>query len=360
MSIWVAIIIAAVVGFGISALLGLVVIPWLHKLKYGQTILDIGPAWHKSKQGTPTMGGIIFIAGTVISVVLTALIYHLSGGNLKESGDLLGSDTVLIWAGVFLALGQAVVGFADDYIKVVKKRNLGLTAIQKTLGQIIVGFGYLLSLYLSHNTWTYIPFVGKWDMAESFYGIFFWIIGIIIVYGFSNAVNLTDGIDGLCGSVTMVTAVSLLVMAMLERFAGMSIYAAALAGACAGYLIWNHYPAKVFMGDTGSLFLGGAVIALAFGIHCPFILFIIGLVYICETGSVMIQVSYYKLTKKPDENGNLVGKRIFKMTPIHHHFEMSGWKENKIVAVFSTVAVIAGAAGVLLMYFGCYNFFAAA
>lgn len=357
MNIWIAVIISMVLGFGISALSGFVIIPWLRKLKYGQTILDIGPVWHKSKQGTPTMGGLLFIIGTLLSLIITAVIYFLCGGNLKEPSDILGSDTVLLWAGVLLAVGEGVVGFTDDYIKVVKKRNLGLTAIQKTLGQIIVGFGYLLALYLSKNTWTYIPFFGKWDMAEPFYGILFWVIGIIIVYGFTNAVNLTDGIDGLCGSVTMVVAVALLVMAMLEKFAGMSIYAAALAGACAGYIIWNHYPAKVFMGDTGSLFLGGAVIGLAFGIHCPFILFIVGIVYICETGSVMLQVTYYKLTKKPDENGKMVGKRIFKMTPIHHHFEMSGWKENKIVSVFSVVALIFCVLAVVLMYCGCFEFF---
>ena len=190
-------------------------------------------------------------------------------------------------------------------------------------------------------------------------GLVFWLGGIFLIYGFSNAVNLTDGIDGLCGSVTTVVSVGLLVISILHKFAGVSIFAAAIAGACAGYLIWNHYPAKVFMGDTGSLFLGGAVMALAFALHIPYIILIMGIVYVCETGSVMLQVSYYKLTKKiykdKDENGNIVGRRIFKMTPIHHHVELSGWKENKIVTVFSIVSVIASAIGIAIVYFGIFS-----
>ena len=365
MSNWLAIAIALALAFAISAVSGKWIIPWLHKLKYGQTILDIGPSWHKKKQGTPTMGGIMFIIGSLVSFVVTVVIFSLAKGELGDGINQYGTNSkVLVYAGVFLALGQGVVGFADDYISVVKKRNEGLTPIQKTWGQVIIGFGYLLSLYLSKNTWFYLPFASGEHMVVElgnsiWGGLVFWLGGIFLIYGFSNAVNLTDGIDGLCGSVTTVVSVGLLVISILHKFAGVSIFAAAIAGACAGYLIWNHYPAKVFMGDTGSLFLGGAVMALAFALHIPYIILIMGIVYVCETGSVMLQVSYYKLTKKiykdKDENGNIVGRRIFKMTPIHHHFELSGWKENKIVTVFSIVSVIASAIGIAIVYFGIFS-----
>ena len=364
MSNWVAIAIALALAFVISAVSGKWIIPWLHKLKYGQTILDIGPSWHKKKQGTPTMGGIMFIIASVLSIIITILIFTLTKGDMSDGINNYGTNSkVLVYAGVILALGQGIVGFADDYISVVKKKNEGLTPKQKTLGLVLIDFGYLLALYLSKNTWFYLPFSSKHMVVELggsvWGGIVFWLGGIFLIYRFANAVNLTDGIDGLCGSVTTVVAVAMLIISVLHKFAGVSIFAAAIAGACAGYLIWNHYPAKVFMGDTGSLFLGGAVIALAFALHIPYILLIIGIVYVCETGSVMLQVSYYKLTKKiykdKDENGNLVGRRIFKMTPIHHHFELSGWKENKIVTVFSLVSVIAAVIGIAIVYFGIFS-----
>lgn len=364
MNEWIAIAMALVIGFAISAVSGYWIIPFLHKLKYGQTILDIGPSWHKKKQGTPTMGGIMFIIASVLSIIITIIVFSLAKGEIGDGRNGFNTNSkVLIWAGLFLAVGQAVVGFADDYISVVKKRNEGLNPKQKTLGQIVVGVGYLLALYLSKNTWFYLPFSSKHMVVELgnsvIGGIVFWLGGIFLIYGFSNAVNLTDGIDGLCGSVTTVVSVGLLVIALMHKFAGASIFASAIAGACAGYLIWNHHPAKVFMGDTGSLFLGGAVMALAFALHCPYIILIMGIVYVCETGSVMMQVSYYKLTKKiykdKDENGKIVGRRIFKMTPIHHHFELSGWKENKIVGVFSLVSVIGSVIGILIMYFGVFS-----
>lgn len=365
MSNWVAIAIALAVAFVISALSGKWIIPWLHKLKYGQTILDIGPSWHKKKQGTPTMGGIMFIIASIVSIIITIVIFSFAKGDISDGINNYGTNSkVLVYAGVFLALGQGLVGFADDYISVVKKKNEGLTPMQKTLGLVIIGFGYLLALYLSKNTWFYLPFASGEHMVVELSGsigggLLFWLGGIFLVYGFANAVNLTDGIDGLCGSVTTAVSVGMLIISVLHKFAGVSIFAAAIAGACAGYLIWNHYPAKVFMGDTGSLFLGGAVVALAFALHIPYIILIMGIVYVCETGSVMLQVSYYKLTKKiykdKDENGNIVGRRIFKMTPIHHHFELSGWKENKIVTVFTLVTCIASAIAIAIVYFGIFS-----
>ena len=337
---WVMIGLAAALSFAVTALLGFAVIPWLHKLKFGQTILDIGPSWHKNKQGTPTMGGILFIAGTLAAVVVALVTDKLFGG------DILVGDYVVplemrskIIAGLLMALSFGVIGFADDYIKVVKKRNKGLSILQKTVAQVLVIGAYLCSLYLSMNRHPYmfIPFVGNVEM-----GFFFWIFGACVLYAAINAVNFTDGIDGLCGSVTLTAAVAFVVIAAMHRLFGVSLVAAALAGGCAGFLVWNHYPAKVFMGDTGSMFLGGMVVALSYAVGCPLILLPVGIIYVIEGASDVIQIGYFKLTH---------GKRIFKMAPIHHHFEMSGWSEKKIVAVFTTVNLIGCAVGILLMYF---------
>ena len=335
-------ILALVIAFGVTASLGFVLIPWLHKLKFGQTILEIGPTWHKKKQGTPTMGGILFAAGILAAFVVALITDKLTGG------DILAGDSPVpveirskIIAGVLMALGFGVIGFADDYIKVVKKRNLGLTVIQKTVAQILVMVAYLLSLFMSMNgkPYMFVPFVPH--SIEM--GVFFWFFGACVIYATINAVNFTDGIDGLCSSVTLTAAVSFFVIAVLKEKFGVSLLAACLAGGCAGFLVWNHYPAKVFMGDTGSMFLGGLVVALAYALDCPVILLPVGIIYVIEGMSDVIQIGYFKLTH---------GKRIFKMAPIHHHFEMSGWSEKKIVAVFTIVNLIGGAVGVLLMYFG--------
>ena len=317
-------------------------IPWLRKLKFGQTILDIGPAWHKSKQGTPVMGGIMFIVSTILSVAVTLVTDHLMGGNLFASEHVI-PDTlkVKLVAGVILAIGLGLVGFADDYIKVVKKRNLGLTEIQKTIPQVILIVGYLVALYMNGLTYMNIPFVGAVDLKW-----FFWIFGICVIYGAVNAVNFTDGVDGLCASVTSVSAIAFCIAALMTKFFGISILAAGLAGGCLGYLIWNYYPSKVMMGDTGSMFLGGMVVALAYAIDCPIILVLFGIIYVIEALSDVIQIGYFKITH---------GKRIFKMAPIHHHFEMCGWKERKIVTVFSLVNMLGCAIGLALYWYGIIN-----
>ena len=332
--------VAAVISFGISFALGYVVIPFLHKLKFGQTILDIGPKWHKNKQGTPTMGGILFIVGTVVAFGVAVLIDKLLGGNIVGTNEILSkSMNIKVWGGLLMALGFAFIGFLDDYIKVVKKRNMGLTILQKTVLQIILMLGYLFTLYMNDPTGSmFIPFVG---MVET--KIFFWAIGIAAIYCTTNAVNFTDGIDGLCGSVTLTAAISFIVVGALRSCLGVSLLAAALAGGLAGYLIWNWHPAKVMMGDLGSMFLGGMVVAMAYAIDCPLIILLIGIIYVAEFGSDIIQISYFKLTH---------GKRIFKMAPIHHHFEMCGWKEVKIVKIFSLVNLLGGIAAILLVYFG--------
>ncbi len=339
MNIYVALGATAILSFLIAFLLGFVLIPWLRKLKFGQTILDIGPAWHKSKQGTPVMGGIMFIISTVVSVACILLIDYSMGGNLFASEHIM-PDTlkVKLVAGVILSLGLGVVGFADDYIKVVKKRNLGLTEIQKTIPQVVIIIGYLVALYMNGLTYMKIPFVGTVDLKW-----FFWIFGVAVIYGAVNAVNFTDGVDGLCASVTSVAAISFCIAALMTKFFGISILAAALTGGCLGYLIWNYYPSKVMMGDTGSMFLGGMVVALAYAIDCPIILVFFGIIYVIEALSDVIQIGYFKITH---------GKRIFKMAPIHHHFEMCGWKERKIVTIFSLVNMIGCAVGLALYYYG--------
>lgn len=342
----VSVIISIIVAFALTAGLGFVIIPWLRKLKFGQTILDIGPSWHKSKQGTPNMGGLMFIIGIIAAFIVGALTPHFSGGNLESdyAVALNGRDIVLLIAGLCLALGCGIVGFTDDFIKIKLKRNEGLSAKQKTLGQLIMTVGYTLTLWLSHNTVWKLPFIGTINFEKNiFTGVIFWLVSIFIIYGCVNSVNLTDGIDGLCSSVTATAAITFIIAAVILKFTGLAILAGALLGGVLGFLCWNWNPAKTFMGDTGSLFLGGMVAALGFAIKCPILLLPIGIVYVCETMSDIIQIGYFKMTH---------GKRIFKMAPIHHHFEMCGWKEKKICVVFALVNAAGCAIALLLMYFG--------
>lgn len=349
MSITAAAAIAAVIGFAVTAALGFVIIPWLHKLKFGQTILDIGPKWHKKKQGTPNMGGLMFIIGIFCAFALSAVIFTSLGGNLETdySAIITGREKTLLIAGLLLALGCGIVGFADDFTKIKLKRNEGLSPKQKTFGQLIMVIGYVTTLWISKNTVWYFPFIGTVDFSKNFFtGLIFWALSVVIVYGCVNSVNLTDGIDGLCSSVTATVAVTFLVIAFSDKFAGSGLLAASLLGAMCGFLCWNWNPAKVFMGDTGSLFLGGLVASLGFTIKCPFLLLPIGIIYVCETMSDIIQIGYFKITH---------GKRVFKMAPIHHHFEMCGWKEKKICVVFSVVNIIGCVIAVLCYIFGNTN-----
>ncbi len=323
-----AAIAAAIVGFGVTALLGYIVIPYLRKLKFGQTILDIGPKWHKEKQGTPTMGGVMIAAGVVAAILVALSVSALSkGAFIAELYDPY-RITVMV-AGVLMALLMGFVGFLDDYIKVVKKRNLGLTARQKTFMQLLVSAGYLATLALAGMDTTYIPFIGDVKISSGF-GLLFWPIALMFIYGFTNAVNLTDGLDGLASSVTLVVACAFMLASGLLGNAATNVLSSALAGACAGFVVWNAKPAKVFMGDTGSMFLGGMVVALSFGIGRPVLLILAGCMYFIEAISVMLQVGYFKLTKK----------RLFKMAPLHHHYEMCGFSEQKIVLLFSAVSFV--------------------
>lgn len=329
----ISLVAASAAAFLLTALSGKWVIPFLRKLKYGQTIREDGPTWHNNKQGTPVMGGIMFIFGIVVAAVVGALTMKLN------HTATTGLNQLYLTAGVVMALAFGALGFADDYIKVVKKRNLGLTAKQKMAGQLLISVVYLAVLYFggSNSTILQIPFIGQMDI-----GLFYYPFMLFIIVGCVNSVNLTDGVDGLCSSVTFVAAIGLMIISTILGVGEMNMLSGALAGGCLGFLCWNFHPAKVFMGDTGSLFLGGMVTAIAFGVRMPVILLFVGIVYMLETLSVILQVISFHAT----------GKRIFKMSPIHHHFELCGWSEEKIVGVFSAVTalgcIVAVAAALML------------
>ena len=306
-------LIPLIVAFLVGIASAPVLIPWLHKLKFGQQILEDGPVWHKNKQGTPTMGGMIFILATAVASIVAIAVK---------------ADIHLIMM-LLVSCGFGVIGFVDDYIKVVKKRNLGLTASQKLVLQAALSVIYVLVLNKTGDLSTeiVIPFMSKTILMPWWLYIPFI---LFVVIGTVNSVNLTDGLDGLATSITIVVALFFGVVAFFLKNEATVYFASAIIGGLIAFLIFNHYPAKVFMGDTGSLFLGGAVSVMAVGLKMPLMLVIAGFVYLFEALSVIIQVAYFKRT----------GKRIFKMSPVHHHFEMCGWKETKIVTVFTSVTLV--------------------
>lgn len=326
-------LLVSVIAFAVTAVLGKWMIPFLHKLKFGQTIREVGPSWHKSKQGTPTMGGLMFILGIVVAMIACLPVFYSLG--VEEA--LLSKAKAFSGLGMAVAFG--VIGFMDDYISILKKRNLGLTERQKLVLQFAVAAAYLASVAMAGGgTSTIIPFVGQINL-----GLFYYPLAAVVIVGIVNAVNFTDGIDGLNTTVSFFAFLSLTLCAGILSMTGLSALGLASAAACIGFLIWNWHPAKVFMGDTGSLFMGGMVCALAFGMDLPILLLPVGFVYICEIVSVVLQVSYFKATH---------GKRLFKMSPIHHHFEMCGWSEVKICVVFGFVALLGGAAAMACVAFG--------
>ncbi len=300
-------------------------IPYLKSKKMGQQILEIGPRWHKSKEGTPTMGGLAFIAASLIACAAVCI-----------AAAVKGSFAALIPYLSVLGYGvlNGLIGVIDDWAKLRKKQNEGLTAPQKYLLQLVAAALFLILLTVTHqiDTTLDIPFTNiSWDL-----GIFYYIVALLLLTGVVNAVNLTDGIDGLASGVTLVVGGFFAVVAffLAQTWAAsqsLALVAGTLIGATVGFLVYNFYPARVFMGDTGSLFLGGMVIGGAFLTGSPLIVVLCGIVYICETASVILQVLYFKLTH---------GKRLFRMAPIHHHFEKCGWSEVKIVAIFSAVTLL--------------------
>ena len=321
---------AAVGGFAVTAVTCWLLIPALHRLHFGQTIREEGPTWHNKKNGTPTMGGLGFIFGILVTLGLVWAMFHSRVPEILGQQQLAAGMVVLL-----LAFGSGLIGFLDDFIKVVKHRNLGLTAPQKIVLQVAVTVGFLIGLHALGllSTQVMLPVFGTVELGVFFYPIAFF--GTIFMV---NAVNLTDGLDGLCTSVTFVSMLGYLLAGSLLGFVHVSVIASAAAGACAGFLLWNFYPAKVFMGDTGSMFFGGLVTALAFVMDRPELVLFFGIVYIWDAITVVIQRLYFKATH---------GKRIFKMTPIHHAFEMRGWREVKIDGFFALLAAVGVAMGIL-------------
>ncbi len=315
---------AILIAFIINVFLCPTIIPFLTRLKFGQNVRDDGPQSHLVKSGTPTMGGIMIL----ISLVISSLFF------LKGNKDGI--------AVLFVTIGYGIIGFIDDYIKVVKKRSLGLRAYQKIIGQLIITGVFLYYLYNYSNIGTdiYIPFT-KGKTLEL--GILFIPFFFIVMVGTVNSVNLTDGLDGLASGVTVLVVIFFLFNAIAINRGLLPITGAAV-GALLGFLLFNTHPAKVFMGDTGSLALGGLVASIAIIMKMPLFIIIVGIIYVLEAISVMLQVGYFKLTK---------GKRLFKMAPLHHHFEQCGWKEVKVVAVFYIVTAIA----CLIGFLATKNFF---
>ena len=315
-------IISTVAGGVLSGVIGYFLLPVLRALKAGQSLRDIGPTWHNNKAGTPLMGGLMFIFAAILCLV----------------GNLFTMEEYSVFYVLALSLCFGLVGFLDDFCKVKYKRDLGLTAIQKAMLQMAVSAVYLYILYRK-NILTcdiYVPFFNVSFHVHPIVYIFF---AMFVMVGCVNAVNLTDGIDGLSSSVTLPVMVFFAAAAFCMKRYDLALLPAVLAGGLIAYLFYNWHPAKVFMGDTGSLFLGGVVCALAFALDMPLVLILVGFVYIVETLSVILQVLYFKATH---------GKRLFKMSPIHHHFEMVGWKEEKIVLVFAGISALM----CLLAWFG--------
>ena len=338
----------SIISMIIAAVLGIVLIPYLHRLKFGQPIkTEDGPKWHAKKQGTPTMGGLMFIISTIAAAAIGYCIFRWKCGiDVTEKANSDAALTVL--SCLIFSFLFAVIGFIDDFIKVARKHNDGLTAIQKIILQLLFAGAFLGALYLlgDHSTVIDLAFV-KFDIGIFYYPLMF----AVIVY-LTNAVNLTDGVDGLCGSVTFVAMLVFTVACAILKFTELSLFTMAVAGGCLGFLVWNLNPAKCFMGDTGSMFLGAAVTSVGIVLHKHVFLLLAALVYILEALSVVIQVSYFKYTAKKHykatgEKGK--GKRIFKMTPIHHHFEMSNFSEYKIVFTFSGFGLISGILGILTL-----------
>ncbi len=309
------------VAFGITAIGLRILIPFLQSQKMGQKILDIGPRWHKNKEGTPTMGGVAFIFASILSFGLFLIICF----DKIETKQLVCSLNIIVYA-----LLNAMIGIIDDFAKIRKKKNEGLKAFTKFLFQGIVAILFLISLKFSIgiDTNLYIPFFDLWLELGAFYYVF----AFFALCGIVNSVNLTDGIDGLAGSITLTVGIFISILTLaFTREPSLAFFGAFIIGAMLGFLLYNFYPAKIFMGDTGSLFLGALVVSISFLINNVLLVFVYGFVFFCEAISVILQVCYFKITK---------GKRLLKMAPLHHHLEKCGFSEVKIVLLLSFINLI--------------------
>lgn len=317
-----SILFVLIVSFFIATIIGPVFIPFLHRLKFGQAIREEGPQSHRKKSGTPTMGGIIFITSIVVTLLVTIIFTNYT---------VMSRELMML---LLTLVGFGAIGFVDDFIIVVKKNNEGLKPKQKLFAQLVLAAVFFY-LYLQGDYPTTISFFNLFELN------LYWIYGLFILFwmvGFSNAVNLTDGLDGLCGGVSVISFGTFAMIALAQQQIGIALFCFAVVGALLGFLVFNLNPAKVFMGDTGSLALGAAIAAVSILLKQELLLIIIGLVYVIETLSVIIQVSYYKRTHK----------RIFKMAPIHHHFELCGWSEWKVVTFLWMIGLACGVIGLLI------------
>lgn len=315
-------ILAFIAAFILALVAGPICIPFLKRLKFGQTVRDDGPQSHLKKMGTPTIGGLIFI----IPIALVSIFFAKTYPKIIPL--------------LFCMLGFGLVGFMDDFIKVVKKRKDGLYAGQKTFFELIVcvAFAFYVLRFTEAGTSIVLPFTNI-IIQPWLYFLFI----VVFMYFFTNAVNLTDGLDGLCSGITLVVAVFFTIVSLTNLEWGyIKIFSSAIAGGCLGFLAFNVHPAKVFMGDTGSLALGGAIVAISIMMRMPLIIMLVGGIYLIEAISVILQVASFKLT----------GKRIFKMAPIHHHFELKGWKETKVVTVFIVVTIVLCILGLIILGIG--------
>ena len=312
-------------SFAITVVLGLIIVPILRKLKVGQIERSDGPESHLKKQGTPTMGGIIIMLGIIIVTVGAYIYYKLRNPELAQNLlPILG-----------LTIGFGIIGFIDDFKKLVLKNTKGLSPSLKMLGLLIISVIYLIN-GLNLGTEMYVPILKQYVNLPIYFYIPF---AIVVILGTTNAVNLTDGIDGLSSSVCTIIITCLTIIATMFEIKEIVVFGAVVIGAVLGFLMFNIHPAKVFMGDTGSLFLGGVISGIALYLKMPLILLVIAIIPVIETLSVIIQVAYFKKT----------GKRVFKMAPIHHHLELSGWKENQVVMLFSVITLVASVIGLQIV-----------
>lgn len=336
-----ALLMAGASAFAVTALSGFSFDPWLRKLNFGLSVSDIDQKLRTGSQNAPSMGGLMIILGFVSAVMLTAATDKLTGGSIITSGGYVAREMLTrFWSGIIMAATFGLVGFADDYIKVIGNRITGFSAVQETAIRFFVILAYLTSMFMGMQgePYMFVPFAGMIRMD-----FFYWIFGIVFIYAAVKAVKITDGVDGLCAGTASVTALTLCIIAALKRMFGFSLIAAALFGACIGFLIWNRSPSRIVPGSTGSLFIAGIITASAYAAGCPLILLLCGITYVIEGVSCIVQIVYYKLSG---------GKTALKMAPLHRHLEICGWSQKKITVVFTLIDISGGAAAAAIMYSG--------
>ncbi len=338
MSVAAVITVAGIAGLTVASVLGFTFIPWLGKLEFGNTFKIF-----EKNQPVVTMGGLIIAIGTVSAVVLAVVTDKIAGGDIVASGSMISNEmNTKLWSGLIMAVSFLLVGMIDDYYKIKTRQTLGILVKQKCVMQFFVILAYLTGLYMGMNgkPYMFVPFFGNTEP-----GFFYWIIGIVFIFASVNAVGISDGTDGLCEGIMFTAAVSLGVIAALKGFFGFTLMSAALTGSCVGFILWNRKSVKIRIGKTGTMFLGGMVVAISYAIGCPLILILSGLSYFVIGASNLLQMFYYKKTG---------GKPLFKNAPVQHHLKLIGWSDKKIALTFTAVNILGGVTAVAVMYYGGY------